>query len=70
MTLDQIQHEAVSLSTEERWKLAAFLKHIERVDSPENRAELSRLNRSLDEGRGVTMEQFEQALAAAEAEGR
>ena len=70
MTLEQVQREVVALTDEERLRLAAFLKHLARVDSPENKAELSRLDRSIDEGDYVTLEQWRRINAALEAEGR
>ncbi len=70
MTLDEIQREVVALSEEERLRLSAFLKHLARVDTEENRAELARLNAEIDAGRYFTIEDVEKAEAALVAEGR
>ena len=59
MTLDEIQREAATLSEEERMRLRAFLKHLERVNNPENAAELSRLNAEIDAGNYHTAEDLE-----------
>ena len=69
MTLDELKREAADLSEEDRLRLSAFLKHLERVDSAANRAELSRLNRAIDAGECVTLEQWRKMHAALEAEG-
>ena len=69
MTLDEIKREAAVLPSEERLRLTAFLKHLERADSVANRADLSRLNRSIDAGDGVTLEQWRKMHAALQAEG-
>ena len=70
MTLDEIQREAATLSEEERVRLRAFLKHLERVNDPRNAAELSRLNAEIDAGKYYTLEDFEQMDAKLTAEGR
>ena len=70
MTLEEIQKEVVTLNEEERIRLSFFLQHIRRVDSDENKAELSRLNREIDEGDYATLEQLREMHAALEAEGR
>ena len=69
MTLDELKREAAILSSEERLRLTAFLKHLDRVDSPANRAELSRLNAAIDTGDAVTLEQWRKMDAALQAEG-
>ena len=70
MTLDEIQREAAALSEEERLRLRAFLKHLERVDSDENRRELARLNAEIDAGKYFTLEDFQKMHADLLAEGR
>ncbi len=70
MTLDEIQREAAALSEDERLRLRAFLKHLERVDSDENRAKLSRLNAEIDAGNYYTLEDLEKVDAKLSAEGR
>ena len=62
MTLEAIQREVVTLNEEERLRLSAFLMRIQRVDSEENKAELSRLNRQIDEGKYFTLKQLEEEL--------
>ncbi len=69
MTLDELKREAVELSEEDRLRLRAFLTHLDRVNTPENRAELSRLDRAIDAGEYVTLEQWRKLHAALEAEG-
>ena len=59
MTLDEIQREAATLSEEERVRLRAFLKHLERVNDPEHRKKLSRLNAEIDAGNYYTAEDLE-----------
>lgn len=70
MTFEEVQRGAADLSEEDRLKLSAFLKHLARVDTDENKAELSRLNRQIDVGDYVTLEQLREMHAALEAEGR
>ena len=70
MTLDEIQREAAALSEEERRRLRAFLIHLERVNSEDNRRELARLNAEIDAGKYYTLEDFEAMDAKLTAEGR
>lgn len=70
MTFDEIQREVVALSEEERLRLSVFLKHLARVDTEENKAELARLNAEIDAGKYYTMEDLEKADADLLAEGR
>ena len=70
MTFEEVKQGAAELSEEDRLRLSAFLKHLARVDTDENKAELSRLNRQIDEGNYVTLEQLREISAALEAEGR
>ncbi len=69
MTLDELKREAAVLPDEDRLRLGAFLKHLERVDTAANRAELSRLDRSIETGDAVTLEQWRKMHAALQAEG-
>ena len=69
ITLDELKREAAVLSGEERLRLSAFLKHLERVDGADNRADLSRLNRAIDAGDCVTLERWRKMHAALQAEG-
>ena len=70
MTLDEIQREAAALSEEERVRLRAFLIHLGRVDTEENRAELTRLNAEIDAGIYFTAEDVAKAHADLLAQGR
>ncbi len=69
MTLEEMKRGVTDLSEEDRLQLAAFLKHLERVDTAANRAELSRLDRAMDAGEYVTQEQWRRLHAALKAEG-
>lgn len=57
------------LKPEQRVFLAAYLKHVSRVDDPAYRAELSRLNREIDEGRKFSLQQVKRMHKALEREG-
>ena len=70
MTFEEVKRGAAGLSEEDRLRLSAFLKHLARVDTDENKAELSRLNRQIDAGEYVTLEQLREMHTALEAEGR
>ncbi len=69
MTLDEIQREVTALTEEERLRLRVFLRHLERVNSPENQAELTRLNSEIDAGNYYTLEDFEKMHAELAAKG-
>ena len=69
MTLDEVKRGVADLSEEERLQLSAFLKHLARVDTDANRAELSRIHRDMDAGKFWTLEQLQRISAALEAEG-
>ena len=69
MTLDELKREAAVLPSEERLRLSAFLKHLERVDTAANRTDLSRLNGAIDAGDCVTLEQWRKMHAALQIEG-
>ena len=70
MKLDEIQREVTALSEEERRRLRAFLIHLERVNSEDNRQELARLNAEIDAGKYFTLEDFEAMDAELTAQGR
>lgn len=70
MTFEEVKRNAAELSQEDRLRLSFFLKHLARVDTDENKAELSRLNRQIDDGNYVTLEQLREMNAVLEAEGR
>ena len=69
MTLEEIKREVAVLSSGERLRLTAFLKHLERAESAANRAELFRLNRTVDAGEGISLEQWRKMHSALESEG-
>ena len=69
MTLDEIKREVAVLSGEARLRLTVFLKHLKRVESAADRAELSRLNRTIDAGGGITLEQWRKIHLALGSEG-
>lgn len=69
MSLQEIKVAAAALSEEERLWLAAYLRHLSRVNSQANAAELSALNKRIDDGHFVTLEQLKRYHAALEAEG-
>lgn len=70
MSRQELQATVDCLSEEDRIWLAGYLMHLARRDSPANLAELSRLDRRIDEGHYYTLEQLKEAHAALEAEGR
>ena len=70
MTFEEVKRGATELSEEDRLRLSAFLKHLARVDTDEKKAELSRLDREIDAGNYVTLEQWREMHKALEAEGR
>jgi hypothetical protein len=57
MTLQQLKQGIEECSPEERFFLAAYLKHLGRVDDPAYQAELARLNKEIDTGRKFSLEQ-------------
>jgi hypothetical protein len=69
MSLEEIKVAAAALSDEERIWLSAYLKHLARVDLPENQADLSARDKRIDAGRYSTLEKGEKRHAALEAEG-
>ena len=69
MSLEELKSAAASLSEEQRLWLAAYLRHLSRVNSQANAKELSALNKRIDEGHSATLDQLKQLHAALEAEG-
>lgn len=69
MSLDEIKVAVENISLDDRLHLAAYLKHLARVDTKENRAALSAADRRIDAGHYVTLEQLREASAALEAKG-
>ena len=70
MTFEDVKRGAAELSEEERLQLRAFLLHLQRMDDPGNQAELSRLDRAMDAGDYVTLEDWRELHAKLQAEGR
>ncbi len=50
---------AAGLGAEDRLLLAAYLKHLSRLEDPAYQAELTRLNEEIDAGRKFTLEQVQ-----------
>ena len=69
MSLQELKAAAALLSEDERLWLAAYLRHLSRVNSEANAKELSVLNKRIDDGHYVTLDQLKQYHAALEAEG-
>lgn len=69
MSLEELKTAAAGLPEDQRLWLAAYLRHLSRVDSEENAKQLSALNRRIDEGHYVTLDQLKQLHAKLEAEG-
>lgn len=69
MSQQELKATVDALSDEDRIWLAAYLMHVGRVDSEENKADLSERDRRIDEGKFVTLEQVKRLHAALEAEG-
>jgi hypothetical protein len=69
MSTKELIQTANALNAEERLFLAAYLKHLSRVDDPAYREELSRLNREIDEGKKFTLAQVKRLHLALEKEG-
>lgn len=69
MSLVELKHTAEALSSEERVFLAAYLKHLARVDDPAYQAELSRLNQEIDDGKKFDLHQVKRIHEALKGEG-
>ena len=69
MSFEEIKLAAASLPEHERIWLAAYLRHLSRVDSEANAAELAALNKRIDDGHYVTLDQLKKHHARLEAEG-
>ncbi|MBA3832661.1 MAG: hypothetical protein H0X34_12375 [Chthoniobacterales bacterium] len=70
MSLQELKTAAAALSEEERLWLAAYLRHLSRVDSEANAKELRALDKRIDDGHYVTLEQLKQYHSALETEGK
>jgi hypothetical protein len=60
---------ANALNMEERTFLAAYLKHLGRVDEPSYQAELLRLNQEIDDGKKISFAQANRLHKSLKAEG-
>ena len=69
MSTLEIKRTAENLTAEERVYLAAYLKHLARVDTPAYQAELTRLNNEIDTGKRFTLAQVQRLHEALQAEG-
>jgi hypothetical protein len=54
MSSAELIEAADSLTADQRSLLAAYLKHLGRKNNPAYRAELSRLNREIDDGKSIS----------------
>ena len=57
MTVDELKRGIEQSTPEQRLFLAAYLKHLARNDDPAYHAELTRLNKEIDEGKKFSLEQ-------------
>jgi hypothetical protein len=69
MSSTELIKTANSLNPEERVFLAAYLKHLTRVDNPAYQSELSRLNQEIDDGKKFSLEQVKRLHDSLKAEG-
>ena len=69
MSREELKVAAAGLSQEDRLWLAAYLRHLNRVNSQANAKELSAINKRIDEGRFVTLDDLKRLHAELEAEG-
>ena len=69
MSTLELKRTAENLTAEERVYLAAYLKHLARVDTPAYQAELTRLNNEIDTGKKFTLAQVQRLHEALQAEG-
>lgn len=63
MTFTEIKPQLDELSLEEKRKLEVYVRHSLRVDSEENRRELSRRNRTMAAGKSYDLADVKAALA-------
>jgi hypothetical protein len=70
MSIVELKQQLAVLSVEERFQLAAFLAELEQEKEDEFRAEADRRMQTMDAGRKVTMEQFEEQHRKLQDEGR
>ncbi len=59
MSFTELKEKVIELSTEERFKLSAFLADLEQEKEMDFRAEVDRRMKRMDEGAKTSMEDFE-----------
>jgi hypothetical protein len=59
MSLAEIKKSVAGLTVEERFELAAYIAHLNRLDDPEYRAELEERMAAMDSGRKTTSIELE-----------
>jgi len=69
MSTAELKKTIERLDSEDRVFLAAYLKHLRRVEDPGYQAELSALNAEIDNGRGFSLDQVQRMHDALKAEG-
>ncbi|HEY1172219.1 MAG TPA: hypothetical protein VGH19_12670 [Verrucomicrobiae bacterium] len=69
MSTKELIRTANELNSEERVFLAAYLKHLARVDDPAYRTQLTQLNEEIDSGKRFTLQQVKRLHKALEKEG-
>ncbi len=69
MSVAELKKTVESLSADERLFLAAYLKHLSRVDDPSYQSDLTRLNAEIDSGKKLTLPQVVRMHEALKAEG-
>ena len=69
MSVMELKKTVGSLNAEERLFLAAYLKHLARVDDPPYQSHLTRLNAEIDAGKKFTLPQVVRMHEALKAEG-
>ena len=57
MTVEGLKRGPEQSNPEDRLYLAAYLKHLSRMDDPAYKAELTRLNQEIDDGKKFSLEQ-------------
>ena len=69
MSVTELKKTVENLTAEERVFLAAYLKHLSRVDDPAYQAELTRLNEEISTGKKFTLPQVLRMHEALRVEG-
>lgn len=69
MSTAELKQTAESLNAAERIFLAAYLKHLSRVDDPAYQAQLTRLNDEIEGGKKLTLDQAQHLHETRKAQG-